>query len=145
MAAAGFCEANQRLAGPPLRCVTGTTGTSAMCEAWLAPPRECHATRHRTTDTAALGDGAFVDDNPTSEGITFFETSTDPDFADIGSGTVGQSFSGFIRNPGDGPLDYRGILDEDGLRTQRGRLSTCCGAERPRPRRAHRTHPPVMP
>lgn len=54
---------------------------------------------------------AAADDNPTSGGITFFETSSDPDFADIGNGTVGQSFSGFIRNPGEGPLDYRGILN----------------------------------
>jgi len=54
---------------------------------------------------------AIADDNPTSGGITFFETSTDPDFADIGNGTVGQSFSGFIRKPGEGPLDYRGILN----------------------------------
>lgn len=53
----------------------------------------------------------MADDNATSGGITFFETSSDPDFADIGTGTVGQSFSGFIQNPGDGPLDYRGILD----------------------------------
>lgn len=51
------------------------------------------------------------DDNATSGGITFFETSSDPDFSDIGNGTVGQSFSGFIRNPGEGPLDYRGVLD----------------------------------
>lgn len=54
---------------------------------------------------------AIADDNPTSGGVTFFETSSDPDFADIGNGTVGQSFSGFIQNPGEGPLDYRGILD----------------------------------
>ena len=51
-----------------------------------------------------------ANDNPTSGGITFFERSSDPDFADIGNGTVGQSFSGFIQNPGDGPLDYRGLL-----------------------------------
>jgi len=54
---------------------------------------------------------AIADDNATSGGITFSETSSHPDFADIGTGTVGQSFTGFIRKPGEGPLDYRGILD----------------------------------
>jgi hypothetical protein len=53
----------------------------------------------------------MADDNATSGGITFFATSSDPDFADIGTGTVGQSFSGFIQRPGEGPLDYRGVLD----------------------------------
>jgi hypothetical protein len=49
--------------------------------------------------------------NATNGQITFRETSSDPFFfSGIGSGTVGQNFSGSIRIGNDGNLDYRGVL-----------------------------------
>ena len=55
-----FCGANLLLTGPTLRCVSAEAGVDAMCEAWLAPPRELHAALHPTADLAALGDGAMI-------------------------------------------------------------------------------------
>lgn len=52
----------------------------------------------------------IADGNATNGSITFSETSSSPTFADIGTGTVGQNFRGSIQDPGDGPLDYRGVL-----------------------------------
>ena len=60
VAAALFCGASLLLTGPTLRCVSAEAGVDAMCEAWLAPPRELHAVLHPTPDLAALGDGAMI-------------------------------------------------------------------------------------
>jgi hypothetical protein len=60
VAATLFCGASLLLTLPTLRCLSAEAGTGAMCQAWLAPPRELHAALHPTADPAALGDGAFV-------------------------------------------------------------------------------------
>jgi hypothetical protein len=60
VAAALFCGASLLLTGPTLRCVSGDAGADAMCQAWLAPPRELHAALHPTADPVALGEGAVV-------------------------------------------------------------------------------------
>ena len=58
VAATLFCGASLLLTGPTLRCLFADA--DAMCQAWLAPPRELHAALHPTADPAALGDAAFV-------------------------------------------------------------------------------------
>lgn len=60
VAAALFCGTSLLLTGPTLRCVSAEAGVDAMCEAWLAPPRELHAALHPTADLATLGDGAMI-------------------------------------------------------------------------------------
>jgi len=60
VAAVLFCGASLLLTLPTLRCVSAEAGVDAMCEAWLAPPRELHAALHPTADPAALGDGAMI-------------------------------------------------------------------------------------
>ncbi|MFB6273492.1 MAG: DUF3177 family protein [Salinibacter sp.] len=53
-----FCVASLPLTLPTLRCVAGTG--RALCQDWLAPPRELHAALHPSLAPDALGDAATV-------------------------------------------------------------------------------------
>lgn len=52
-----------------------------------------------------------ADGNATNGEVTFRESYTsDFFFRDLANATAGRNFTGFIQQAGDGPLDYRGVL-----------------------------------